>query len=192
MRTPPLTLLLAFCACWLIVSEPPASPDEVMVAQQIRPVTTGVGAAGPVKMFLRLQGVQGGSTDAAHTGWVDVLDWGFGAQLPLAGAGPGRMARGTPQVRQLIITKRVDVSTPKLFDMCVSNTNIPEGQFEMTTAGGTLGMTLEDVRVVSTGREIGADADVTTERVTLNAAAYTIRFRTPSGTVEAMWRGDGT
>ena len=176
---PPVAALL--CLCALTLSEAPC-------AAQLQPIRIGSSvASGATKAFLRLEGVEGGTQAAGHEGWIEVMDWGFGVTADVSAAGAIR--RGAPTVQKLMIRKRVDRSSPKLFDLCVKNGRIPDGELQMVLNDGeSYTISFQRASVVSASRELGSDADLSTELVGIVAEEYTLRYQTQSsGAVEASW-----
>lgn len=125
-----------------------------------------------VDMFLKLDGIDGESSDAAHAGELDILAWSWGASQSGtthqgAGGGAGKVA-----VQDLSITKYVDASSHLLLKHCHTGAHITEGTLFIRKAGGTpleyIIIVLREIIVssVSTGGSGGEDR--LTENITLN------------------------
>ncbi len=69
-----------------------------------------------VTAFLKLEGVDGESTDANHTGWIDILsfDWGLNRTTTRGGA------FGYPNIRDFCFKSIVSKASPKLFLACAN------------------------------------------------------------------------
>lgn len=88
-------------------------------------------------MFLKLEGIQGESTDSAHKNEIDVISFkwvttqGGSAQL---GSGTGA---GKAQMNDLVITKHVDRASPVLMAKHLSGATIATAVLTLRKAGGT-------------------------------------------------------
>ena len=120
-------------------------------------------------MFLKIDGIEGESTDSAHQGWIEVesLNWGGPNRSRLS-----RMQTSEPRMGSsgsLVITKRTDKSSANLFQYSNSGEHIPE--IWVSIAGGqkeesylVYVMTDAIVRSVSAG----GSGDVAMEEITLS------------------------
>lgn len=92
--------------------------------------TAGLAAS----MYLRLDGIEGESTSDRYKGQIEVQAFSFG----VTGAG-GRTTTGTvtttATMQGLSITKRVDKSSPLLFQFAASGRVIPQGVLTIVSAG---------------------------------------------------------
>lgn len=83
-------------------------------------------------IFMRLDGVPGGSLDADHEGWIEVERIQHSLAPPLVGI-EGPAANGL-----MAITKSLDKSSPKLAQATASGTTFPVMEVEFTrTEGGS-------------------------------------------------------
>ncbi len=76
-------------------------------------------------MFLKIEGIEGESTDSAHQGWIEVesVNWGGPNRSRLS-----RMQTSEPRMGSsgsLVITKRTDKSSANLFQYSNSGEHIP-------------------------------------------------------------------
>ncbi len=87
--------------------------------------------------FLKIEGIDGSSTDASHKGTIEVLSWSFGASNSSVGHGAGGMGSGTGKVSQkgFTITKQLDKSSPLLFKANVSGKAIKDMSFTGNIVG---------------------------------------------------------
>ncbi len=95
-----LTLVLGIAAVLMLVAvtNPGAAPEPVQ-------------AAAAVDYFLKIDGIDGESTDKDHKGEIDVLSWSWG--MSQSGSADGTIV---PDIQELELTKYVDKSTPKLME----------------------------------------------------------------------------
>jgi type VI secretion system secreted protein Hcp len=120
-----------------------------------------------IDTFLRIDGIDGSSKDAAHKNWIQSSsvvagDLNGDAQAdrigsPSSGAGAGKVttiaprdaAGGLPSGKRMhkpfTITKEVDQASPKLFELCASGKHISEVDVDM----GSTHYKLQDVVISS-------------------------------------------
>ena len=84
--------------------------------------------------FLKIDGIIGESTDAAHTDWIDVLGFEHSAVQP--SSGDGSLATGRIELSRLNITKKVDLSTPVLYKSITFNDNLVNVELQLCRATG--------------------------------------------------------
>jgi type VI secretion system secreted protein Hcp len=89
-----------------------------------------------VDMFLKLDGIPGESTDAAHKGSIDIasFSWGESNTVSHIGAASGGAA-GRVSMQDFHFTAKVSVATPKLMLSCASGSHIKTGVFSVRKAG---------------------------------------------------------
>ncbi len=114
-------------------------------------------AAGPD--FLKIDGIAGGSTGVGHSGEIEVLSFSFGVSRHPAATMGGARAAAVP-ISDLTITKRMDMSSPKLMNACATGRHIAR----VTLETRAMKYELHDV-VISSFRNGGAN-----ETVVLNYA----------------------
>ncbi|HSK15686.1 MAG TPA: type VI secretion system tube protein Hcp [Gaiellaceae bacterium] len=80
-----------------------------------------------VDMFLRIDEIPGGSTDAQHKGEIDVLGYSFGVTqtgtLATGGAGAGAGA-GKPSFADLVVSCSTSKASPELLVACASGRHL--------------------------------------------------------------------
>ena len=88
--------------------------------------------------FIKIDGIQGESTDAKHKDWIEVLSYGHSVAQAIsktassAGGASGERVDFGP----LHIVKAVDRASPKLFDFACAGRHIKEITIEVCRAGG--------------------------------------------------------
>jgi len=113
--------------------------------------------------FLKLDGVDGESTDQSHQGGIAIDSWSFGASNPTS-VGSGGLSAGKVQFQDFHFTKTLDKASPILFQKLATGEHIKGATFQVcrTSADGSsqcyLTITLSDVMVSSyqTGSEGGS------------------------------------
>ena len=156
---------------------------------------------GAVDIFLKLDGIEGESTDTAHGKEIDVLAWSWGASVPItrnaktADVGPGN-------AQDLSVTKYVDKASPKLLINAVTGKHIADGMLVVRKAGATpvefFTYELTDLLVASLSTGGIAGEDRLTENVTFNFQSIKETYfitdgdgKTTGEKVEAFWQPEG-
>ena len=142
-------------------------------------VSTSSQAFAAVDMFLKIDGVEGESTDKVHGKEIDVLSWSWGASqsgsMAAGGAGAGKVS-----MQDFTFTKSLDKSSPKLFEALATGQHLKEAKLVLRSAGGSqveyLVITLSDVLIssYSTGGSSGEDRP--TESISLNFAQIKMSY----------------
>lgn len=107
-----------------------------------------------VDMFLKIEGVDGESTDDAHDKWIEILSFNHGVTQPASGASAtGGRTGGRADFQNLMVSKTIDNSTPDLCIKCAKGEHIPKVELELCLAAGDkhtfMKYTLEDCIVTS-------------------------------------------
>jgi type VI secretion system secreted protein Hcp len=146
-----------------------------------------VTSSGAFDAFLKLDGIDGESTDDKHKNEIEIESWSFGAtQTPASGA-TGRSA-GKSCVSDISMVKFVDKASPALFRAAVVGAHIPTAVITVRKAGDKqqeyLIYTMSDVLVSSVSQSGGGD--VPTESLSLNFASIKISYRVqkPDGSLD--------
>ena len=148
----------------------------------------------PFDAFLKLDGIEGESTDAKHKDEIQVLSFGFGVTRsggPGSGTGSGAGA-GKAQFHDFFFTANTQKSTPKLLLAAAAGTHLKSAILSVRRAAGAkpefLKWTLTDVLVSSlqTGGTGAGDA-VPVDSVALSFAKLEVEYRpvSPKGALGA-------
>lgn len=73
--------------------------------------------------FLKIDGIDGESTQADHKGEIELLSFTWGVSRPPAGARAARSTRAA--LNSFTIVKRLDKASPKLMQACAMGRHIP-------------------------------------------------------------------
>ena len=88
--------------------------------------------------FLKLDGMDGESTDDKYKGWVEVQSFSMGiTHLTTIGSATGGAGSGRTTVGELQIQKVVDKSSAVLFQKCATGEHFAKGKLVARKAGGT-------------------------------------------------------
>jgi type VI secretion system secreted protein Hcp len=151
--------------------------------------------AATVDYFLKIDGVEGESTDERHKGQIELLSWSFGASQTSSFAMGSRAAMGKVQMQDLHFTMAMSKASPVLFLKCATGEHIKEAILTARKAGAEqqeyLTIKLTDVMVTS--YQTTGNGDIPMEEVSLNFAKIEIEYKpqNPDGSlatpVRAGW-----
>jgi len=153
-----------------------------------------------IDMFLKIDGIEGESTDAGHPDEIDVLKWSWG----MSQSGPshsGGAGSGKVSIQDMSITKATDSTTSFLMIDCCAGKNIGDVTLQMcrsSSAGGAplCYFTIEMEKVFISSMSIGGSSedDVLTETLTFNFDKVNYTYLphdpdtgVPTGVPEAKW-----
>ena len=124
-----------------------------------------------VDYFLKIDGVDGESTDAAHPNQIEVLSFSWGESNGSNVAHGGGGGAGRVAMQDFHFTMAVNKASPKLMLACASGKHFPKAVLSARKAGGTqqdfLKYSLTEV-LVSSYQAAGDGSVVPTEQVSLN------------------------
>ena len=117
-----------------------------------------------VDMFLKIDGIDGESTDDKHKKWIEVLDFNHSVTQPVSAASAsGGRTGGRADFADLIVNKTIDKATPSLYFHCSNGKHIPKIELEFCLATEEkhtfMKYTLEDVIVSSISPSGSSAAD---------------------------------
>lgn len=107
-----------------------------------------------VDMFLKIEGLDGESTDEAHDKWIEVLSFSHGVSQPVSGASAtGGRTGGRADFMDMGVVKTIDNASPDLNIKCAKGEHIPKVELELCLASGEkhtfMKYTLEDCVITS-------------------------------------------
>jgi type VI secretion system secreted protein Hcp len=110
--------------------------------------------------YLKMGSIKGESAESAHKGWIDIDSFNQGIMPKQNMSG---MARGQSPVvfENLVITKKLDRSSPLLMEMCAKGQVVPELVLEIMSNDRTIHyrMTLKNVQIKSMNTSAICDND---------------------------------
>lgn len=150
--------------------------------------------------FVRIDKINGESTDKKHSGWIEALTYNIGASQKVsttASSSGGGTAERT-DIKPFIFTKQVDSSSPKLFQACAAGTHFDKIIVAVHRAGGDDKVKFMEYEMsnciicdVSTN---GGGQDFPSESVGINFGKITITYIKqkrqgggPEGNIIAGW-----
>jgi type VI secretion system secreted protein Hcp len=137
--------------------------------------------------FLKIDGIQGESTDVHHQGEIDVLSWSWGVSRPEGGGGGGGGGAGKAAFQDFHFLTRISAASPLLLLACATGTHIKTAVLSGVRAGASattpfLTYQLSDVTVGSVDQSDG-EMDAPAEQFSLSYKRIEVTYRaqTPTG-----------
>ena len=147
----------------------------------------------PVDYFLKIDGIEGESTDSKHAKEIDVDAWSWGeSQTGSAGQGGGGGGAGKVSMQDFSFVMRFNKASPKLMLACATGKRIKSARLAVRRAGQAqqdyLTFTFLDV-LVSSYQTGGTESSGLTplDQVTLRYAKIEVEYKTqkPDGSLVA-------
>ena len=88
--------------------------------------------------FLKIDGIEGESTDDKHKGEIEVLSFSWGVQQQLSGSASsaGSLTSQRADFHDFSVVKAIDKASPLLMLQCADGTHIKSVRLELCRAGG--------------------------------------------------------
>jgi type VI secretion system secreted protein Hcp len=151
-------------------------------------------------LFIKFDGVDGEAKDKDHKSWSDLLSMSWGVRKAGAGATGQTRRRGAASVDDVVITKEVDKSSPKLAEAVLSGKVYPKVELQDTATYGEgrgtfLKYELKNVAITSHVITAAGGGDaVPHENMSLNFEEVKMTYiefdekGTKKGNVEMTWK----
>jgi type VI secretion system secreted protein Hcp len=123
--------------------------------------------------YIKIGDIKGESTDASHKEWIDLMSVSMSIDRPTGGTN-ARRNKGSAHLGDIMITKELDASTPKVIEAICDGRNFGEVQIDLCSSqGGSkrvpfFTVKMKNVRVSNysvSGHSVG---DSATESMSLN------------------------
>jgi type VI secretion system secreted protein Hcp len=128
-----------------------------------------------VNAFLKIDGIDGESTESGHDKWIEVLSHSHGIIQPTSStrSSSGGASTGSSEHGDFTITKSVDLASPKLFEAASTGKHFSKATIDfMRQAGDSkvkyMSVALEEVMISSVHSNGNGGVDLPTEAVGLN------------------------
>jgi type VI secretion system secreted protein Hcp len=137
--------------------------------------------SGAANMFLKLNGIDGESTDAKYGKQIEVLAWSWGASNS-GTTHTGGGGAGTTSVQDIAVTKNIDKTTPALILRTMNGKQIADGVLTVrsfTVKGGeyeALKIELKNILVTSVSTGGSAGQTTLTENISLNFGSFQLTY----------------
>jgi type VI secretion system secreted protein Hcp len=134
-----------------------------------------------VDYFLKIDGIDGESTDSKHKGEIDVESWSWGQTNSGDAAHRGGMGAGKVSMQDFHFVMRMNKATPKLMEVCATGEHIKKAVLTCRKAGKEqqeyLKVTMSDL-VVSSYQTGGSNGDVVpTDQISLNFSKIEYEYK---------------
>lgn len=128
--------------------------------------------------FLKLDGIDGESTDSKHKNEIEIASWSFGLAPRASATGQETSAR--PCISDISLSKHVDKSSPVLFAYGATGKHIGTAVLTVRKAGENpveyLVVTMTDVIVSSVNSTAGGGGDSPVETVSFSYGTIGIKY----------------
>lgn len=198
MKSPNMTQIASIVAASLLVTTVgvAASLQANTAPQELDFPAILTADAASVDYFLKLDGIEGESTDDRHKGEIEILSFSWGETNAATTGRGGGAGAGKVSLQDFHFVKPMDKSSPKLFLACAEGEHIKTATLTARKAGGEqqeyLKVTLTDV-VITSYQTGGSSGDVVpTDSFSLNFAKIEFEYKpqNPDGTLgEAVKAG---
>jgi len=143
-----------------------------------------------IEYFLKFGTIKGESGSSKHKEEIELLSWSWGATNPTNITGSG-MSAGKVSMSDLSFTKRVDKSSPKLLEVCVTGKHVTDATLYCCKQTGDktpqdfLTIKLKEVYVSSfqAGGSSGEDVGTESLSITYGNINYDYKEQKPDGTL---------
>ena len=148
-----------------------------------------------VDMFLKLDGIDGGSTDERHRGEIDIESFSWGVTQQTAVGPSGLAATGKASLQDVHFVARTGIQSPLLLVATATGQHFPKAVLTVRRAGEVpvefLKVTVENVLVTS--YQVGGSevTDLPTDQFSLNFTkiVMAVARQAPDGTVRDYVQG---
>jgi type VI secretion system secreted protein Hcp len=135
-----------------------------------------------VDYYLKIDGIEGESTDSTHKGEIDVESWSWGASNQGASRAGGGGGAGKVAMQDFNFVMKMNKASPKLMLACATGQHIPKAVLTCRKAGGSqenfLVVTMTDLLISSyqTGGSGHGDI-VPIDQISLNFATVKHEYK---------------
>ena len=140
--------------------------------------------------YLKYDDVNGESTDKEHQGWIDVLAWSWGVEKQVGHVGD-RTECSRAYLKELVITKAVDSTSPVLVDLAETcnfarkvtlEVELESAPSSKPSVPRVMLIELQEVTVSKVDMGSSDPDDIPTESLTLNFSEATVTVVEAGGT----------
>ncbi|MFZ5764387.1 MAG: Hcp family type VI secretion system effector [Thermodesulfobacteriota bacterium] len=169
-----------------------------------KPTGTNKLAEADVKFtgYLQISDIKGESTTKGFEDWISLESLSYAvAQATTHRHTSGAVVTGRANIGDVVITKQLDISSPKFYESCLKATEHAEAKIQLTrTVAGQnetyLTITLKKVYITEVGVVGGAKegTNIPLEEIHLNFGEITYNYTQTAvrggGSVEVMWNAE--
>jgi len=133
-----------------------------------------------VDFYLKLDAIDGESTDADHTGEIQLLSFSWGGSQVTAVAGTGGSGAGKADLADLSVMKYMDKASAPIFKALLTGTHIKTGVLSAIKAGAGgkpfLKLSFEELFVTS--QQVSASSEIPSESVSFSYNKIKVEYST--------------
>ena len=125
--------------------------------------------------YIQIDGIKGESTDSEHKDWIEITSFSHAITQPVSATAnsAGGATSGRCKHEDFVITKFIDLASPKLYEMCSSGKHISKVMVElMRSSGGArvkyMAIEMDQVVVSMVSPAANHGTDLPTESVAFN------------------------
>jgi type VI secretion system secreted protein Hcp len=131
--------------------------------------------------FLKIDGIEGESTDDAHKGEIEVFSFSWGVTQTGSGSAGGGGGAGKASFQDIHFTQRTTKASPLLFKACATGQHIKKAVLTVRKAGGRqsiefIKIELEDVLISSYLPAGDTGGDAPAEDLAMNFSKITFTY----------------
>jgi type VI secretion system secreted protein Hcp len=135
-----------------------------------------------VDYFLKIDGVDGESTDDKHKGEIELASWGFGGQNAGSFSSGGGGGTGKVALQDFTFVKKTDKSSVKLFTACCTGEHLKSATLVCRKAGKDQQefLTIVLTSAIVSSYQTGGSADsevIPMDHVSLNYAKIEYKYK---------------
>jgi len=150
-------------------------------------------------IYVKLDEIDGESTDSKHAGWIEIQSFSWGATQSAAPSATSGSAHSSSRVdiSDFNLMKAADKASPKLFSNCAAGKHIKSATIEVCKATGDGGQVpyltykMEDVIISSYQNSGAGHGDVPGESLSLKFAKFTMEYASVDNKGKAMGKVAG-
>ena len=122
--------------------------------------------------YLQIDGIKGESTDKDHKDWISLISFSHSisqaTSIPSGGGAAGKVTH-----LEIVITKRVDIASPKLYEACATGKHFPNAVIDVSRSAVAapvkyLVIRMQDVIISGVASSGASGNDFPVETVSLN------------------------
>lgn len=143
--------------------------------------------------YIKFDGVDGEATDKDHKDWINLLSFQQSITREESSSGSARQ-RASAEFHDIIVTKELDKSSPKLAESIATGKVFPSVSFELASAGSVyLKYELKNVMITSYSIS-GSASDVPVEEFSFNYEEIKVTYTEQDssgktkGNIEYSWK----
>jgi type VI secretion system secreted protein Hcp len=132
------------------------------------------GAGSMIDAFMKIDGIEGESTDQKHTGWIEVLDFDFSIaqKVSRTACSAGGASAERSDFSEFAITKMLDKSSPLLALACAEGRHINSIVIELWRAGKVKYMAYQLAHCLISEVSTHSDGEFPEEEVSIDIGRF--------------------